>query len=69
MTPHEQAVQELLQIRRPAAPALPSPVGELKFCFAVASHEGLAPAMPALVPRPPSKPVPSFEQIPGQYAL
>ncbi len=70
MNSHERAVQELLQARRvPApAPALPPPVGELKFCFAPSRDE------PAVLdelapPKPPTREDPSFDAIQTRYAL
>jgi hypothetical protein len=70
MNSHERAVQELLQARRlpAAAPALPAPVGDLKFCFAPSRDEPvvlgeLAP------PKPPTPVEPSFDAIQTRYAL
>ena len=70
MNPHERAVQELLQARKlpVAAPSLPAPVGELKFCFAPSRDEPVVLGKLA-PPKPPTLEEPSFDAIQTRYAL
>ncbi len=71
MNPHERAVQDLLQQRRNAAPvvALPGPVGDLKFCFAVSREPGSGVVADLPPPKPPSQPDPSFDSVETRYLL
>jgi hypothetical protein len=66
MNAHEKRVEELLRQRIAASPALPEPIGGVKFCFATSSITG-EDEMPPPEMRPPPNQQPSLETVKAMY--